>query len=215
MSAGDGGVTMFDAYGDPEAKVDVRQLPQLLGKGVRLVWDAGRRDFLLSTLLQAAGGVGIAALLLLGREAVTVVLAASRAELPLTAVAPWALALAAVAAAELFASAVQRERQQLLGEVVARHVNQRVLDVTATVELEAFDTPALHNRVQRVRQRSHEPLNLVFGLSGLISAVVGVVGVIVALIAIEPLLLPWRSCSCPPGSLPRAAARPSIGSSSG
>jgi ATP-binding cassette subfamily B protein len=85
---------------------------------------------------------------------------------------------------------VQRERQQILGELVNRFVEGRLLDVVTAVDLEAFDTPGFHNRLERLRQRSNEPLNLVSGVSGLAGAAVGTVGVIIGLLAIEPLLIP-------------------------
>jgi ATP-binding cassette, subfamily B, bacterial len=73
---------------------------------------------------------------------------------------------------------------------------QLLLDVAAAVELEAFETSAFHNRLQRVRMNMHQPLNLVFGLSGIVGAAVGVVGVTIALVTIEPL----RTCRSVSGS---------------
>jgi ATP-binding cassette subfamily B protein len=84
---------------------------------------------------------------------------------------------------------VQRERQEVLGELMQRHVEEQVLEVATAVDLLAFETPAFHNRVQRMRLSGPQSLNLVFGLSGLIRAAIGVVAVLVALITIEPLLV--------------------------
>jgi ATP-binding cassette, subfamily B, bacterial len=98
--------------------------------------------------------------------------------------------VAVMAAILFFTSAVQREHQQLLGELVGRHVEESLLDVAAAVELEAFETPEFHNRLQRMRTNSHQPMNLVYGISGLASAAIGLVGVIIALLTIEPLLIP-------------------------
>jgi ATP-binding cassette, subfamily B, bacterial len=182
--------TIFDCQVDPEAKVDFRRLPALARDGLRILWEAGRREFVVSTALQAIGGAGIAVQLILGQRALDALFGAVQTGASVGAVLPWALAVASVAALLFFASSVQRERQQILGELVARHVEGRVLDVAAVVELEAFETPSFHNRLQRVRVQSHQPLNLVYGLSGLASAAVGVVGVVAALIAIQPLLIP-------------------------
>jgi ATP-binding cassette, subfamily B, bacterial len=182
--------TIYDWQPDPDAKVDVRRLPGVARRGVRILWEAGRRDFLTSTVLQAVSGAGIAVQLLLGQRALQALLAASRGGGSVADVLPWAAAVAVVASALFFASSWQRERQQVLGELVTRHVEQRVLDVAAAVELEAFETPSFHNRLQRIRMTSHRPLDLVYGLSGLAGAAVGVVGVVVALVAIEPLLIP-------------------------
>ncbi|MGH8914527.1 MAG: hypothetical protein ACRDZM_08450 [Acidimicrobiia bacterium] len=77
-----------------------------------------------------------------------------------------------------------------MGQLVSREVRGRLLDVATAVDLEAFETPAFFNRLERARGASDQPYNMVFGLSGLIGSAVGVVGVIVALLAIEPLLVP-------------------------
>jgi ATP-binding cassette subfamily B protein len=194
MDAAEPGPTIFDVQPDPEAKVDVRRLPRLTVQGLRLLWVAGRHDLLVSTALQAAGGLSLAAQLLVGQRALRALLAAAAGGTgtgaSLGPVAPWALAVAAIAVASFLASAMQRERQQILGELVSRHVEERVLDVARAVDLVAFDTPTFHNRLQRVRSSAHQPLNLAYGVSGLAGAAVGVLGVVAALVAIEPLLLP-------------------------
>jgi ATP-binding cassette subfamily B protein len=178
--------TIYDFQPDPEAKVDIRRLPKLARDGMRILWDAGRRDLLVSSSLQLFGAAGIAVQLLIGRRALDTLLGAQS----ISETIPWVVAVGGVTALLTFASAVQRERQQILGELAARQVEQRLLDVAAAVELEAFETPGFHNRLARVRTQSHQPLNLVYGLSGLVSAVVGVLSVLVALLAIEPTLVP-------------------------
>jgi ATP-binding cassette subfamily B protein len=130
-------VTIYDHQPDPEAKVDFRRLPAVARRGVRILWDAAPADFVLSVALQAVGGLGIAVQLLLGQRALAALLAASREGGSLGDVLPWAVAVAVVAAALFFASAVQRERQQLLGELVSRHVQGTILDVATAVGLEA------------------------------------------------------------------------------
>ena len=175
---------------DPEAKVQVRQLPRLVRDGMRMVWAAGRREFVLVLALQVLSGVAIAVLLVLGRHALSELLDAVDRGDSLAAVAPWALALAGLVTVNLVLNAVQRERQQLLGELVVRDVQDRVLDVATAVELDMFDTPSFHNRSQRIQQGSHRPLELVWGLSGLVQGAIGVVGVVIALLAVAPLAVP-------------------------
>ena len=188
---GDGrSATIYDLQPDPQARVNLRRLPRLSRNAMRILWRAARRDFLLSTGMQLIGGLGITVQLLLGQRALQALLGATRGSGSVADVLPWAVAVALVAAMLFFATAVQRERQQILGELVSRHIEERVLDVAAAVGLEAFESPAFHNRLQRVRTASHQPLNLVFGLSGLAWAVVGVAGVVVALLALQPLLIP-------------------------
>ena len=190
MDAAEPAPTIYDLQPDPEARVEVRRLPRLTAQGLRLLWAAGRRDLLASTALQAAGGASLAAQLLVGQRALRALLGAAGTGAAIGAVAPWAFAVAAISVASLLASAMQRERQQLLGELVTRHVQGRVLDVARAVDLVAFDAPSFHNRLQRVQSSSHQPMNLAYGVSGLAGAGVGVLGVVTALIVIEPLLIP-------------------------
>jgi ATP-binding cassette subfamily B protein len=184
-----GPVTIYDIQGDEHAKVRVRALPRLVMQAVRIAWAAGRGEFIVSTLLQLVGGAGIALLLLIGQQGLDALLEAMSEGASLVTVAPWALAIAAVAGIQFFVTAVQRERQEILGELMQRHVSERVLDVATAVDLLAFETPVFHNRLARIRMSGPQPYNLVFGLSGLIRAVIGVAAVLVALVAIEPVLV--------------------------
>lgn len=176
--------------GEPseEAKVSLRRLPQIARSAFELVWAAGRREFLITIVLQVVNGVGIAVQLLLGQRALAALLDPNDAGL--RAVTPWAIALAAIAALLFIASAVQREQQQILGQLVSRQVRGQLLDVATEVDLEAFETPTFFNRLERARNASDQPYNMVYGLSGLFGSFVGVIGVVIALLTIEPLLVP-------------------------
>jgi ATP-binding cassette, subfamily B, bacterial len=184
-----GPVTIYDIQAAEESKVRVRALPRLTRQALRIAWAAGRREFLLSTLLQIIGGGGIALLLLVGQQGLQALLAALQGGQSLAAVAPWALAIACIAGIQSFVTAVQRERQEILGEVIQRHIEEHVLEVASAVDLLGFETPAFHNRVQRMQLSGPQSLNLIFGLSGLISGAVGVVAVLVTLTTIEPVLV--------------------------
>jgi ATP-binding cassette subfamily B protein len=184
-----GPVTIYDIQAAEESKVRVRALPRLTRQALRIAWAAGRREFLLSTLLQIIGGGGIALLLLVGQQGLQALLDALQGGQSLAAVAPWALAIACIAGIQSFVTAVQRERQEILGEVIQRHIEEHVLEVASAVDLLGFETPAFHNRVQRMQLSGPQSLNLIFGLSGLISGAVGVVAVLVTLTTIEPALV--------------------------
>ena len=184
-----GPVTIYDIQAAEESKVRVRALPRLTQQALRLAWAAGPREFMISTLLQVIGGGGIVLLLLLGQQGLQALLDALEQGESLAEVAPWAIAIAAVAGIQSFVTAVQRERQQVLGELMQRHVEESVLEVSAAVDLLAFETPAFHNRVQRMRLTGPQALELVLGVSSLIRAAIGVVAVLVTLITIEPVLV--------------------------
>jgi ATP-binding cassette, subfamily B, bacterial len=184
-----GPVTIYDIQSAENTKVRVRALPRLTRQALRLAWAAGPREFMISSLLQVVGGGGIVLLLLLGQEGLQALLNALQHSQTLVSVAPWAIAIAVVAGIQSFVTAVQRERQEILGELIQRHIQENVLEVATAVDLLAFETPAFHNRVQRMQMSAHQPLNMIFGLSGLIRAVIGVVAVLVTLMTIEPTLV--------------------------
>jgi ATP-binding cassette subfamily B protein len=183
-------ITVYDLQSREDARIELRQLPRLIRRGLRVIVAAGRREFVLSTTLQVFSGVSVAISLLIGQRALQALLEVDRIGSGFDPVVPWAIALAVVTGASLFASSVQREQQQILGELVARHMQQATLEVATRVDLAAFEHPDFHNRLQRVQSAMGQPLNMVYGLSGIASALIGVVGVAVALIAIEPLLIP-------------------------
>jgi ATP-binding cassette subfamily B protein len=145
---------------------------------------------MLSTALQFVGGVGIVVLLLLGRQALDALLRAVNGDGSIADVLPWVMAMSLVASAQFFAGTVQRERQQLLGDLVTRYVQGRVLDVTARVDLATFDEPDFHNRVQRIEASNHQALQMVYGISGLLGSAFGAVGALIGVVAVAPVLLP-------------------------
>jgi ABC-type multidrug transport system fused ATPase/permease subunit len=175
---------------DGKDRFGVRQLPGLIRLALMMAWTAGRTDLLLSAGLQILGGFGIVGMLLVGRAALDALLRAVAEGGSLTSILPWVGIICAVAVGQFFASAMQRERQQILGELVMRYVEGRVLEVTAAADLVMFDTPEFHNRVQRIQTSGHQPLNMVAGLSGLVGALTGVVAGLAALITVAPALVP-------------------------
>ena len=186
----DGPTTIYDLQPETGTKAELRRLPQLSRQALRIVWHAGHVDFVLSTLLQGITGFGVVGQLLVGRQGLRALLDAQRTGGGLSGIMPWGVALAVLSVAMFTASSVQRERQQILGELVTRHVEGEMLDVAASVDLKAFETPAFHNRMQRIRMNSSQPLNMVYGLSSLLGSAISVTGVIVALLVIQPILIP-------------------------
>jgi len=179
-------VTFVDAAENPERRIGLRQLPDLGKRALVLVWGVGRREFLTSTGLQVLSGLAVIAQLLVGQRALAALLKGSG----LSLVATWAVALALLAAVSFVAGSVQREQQRILGEVVMRAVQGTLLDVATAVDLKAFETPSFHNRLERARKNSHQPSDMVFGISGLVGSAIGIAAAVVGLAAIEPLVLP-------------------------
>jgi ATP-binding cassette subfamily B protein len=175
-----------------QRKKDVRQFTTLVWASLKLVSGVGRADFLLSALLEATGGGAVLVQLLAGKAILTTVLVSGdhgeggglgRALGPV-------IAFIAATLVQRATSSLRMQRTAILGDLVKRRAMEQVLDVAEAVELEAFETPGFFNRLQRAKaDGTSRPLNLVYGLLGLVGAVAATIGVAVALAVIEPVLL--------------------------
>jgi ATP-binding cassette, subfamily B, bacterial len=167
-----------------------RDLPRLLGESLRLVWSAGRREFLITSSLQLAQALGVAAQLFVGKAVLTAVLAAGGSD-DFTALLPELAALVAVTVALDFARAIETEQSRVLSELVGRRALNRVLDVSTRIDLLAFESPDFYDRLQRARaQGMFRSMQTVNGLLGLVGSFVTAGTILLALFALQPLLLP-------------------------
>jgi ATP-binding cassette, subfamily B, bacterial len=168
-----------------------RDLPQLLGDSMRLVWSAGRSIFLLTAALQLVAAVGVAVQLFVGKAVLDAVLGAG-GELQFSELAVPLAALVTITVALDLAQAVQSEQSRVLGELVGRKAIDRVLDVSTRIDLLAFESPEFYDRLQRARaQGQFRALQTVNGLLGMVGAAVASVGLVAALATLQPLLLPF------------------------
>jgi ATP-binding cassette, subfamily B, bacterial len=167
-----------------------RDLPRLVADSLRLVWSAGRREFLITSTLQLVSALGIAAQLFVVKAVLDAVLAAERTE-SFSGLVPELVALVGITVALDLAQAVENEQSRVLSELVGRRALTRVLDVSTRVDLLAFESPDFYDRLQRARaQGQFRSLQTVNGLLGIVGALVVAVGIVAALAALQPLLLP-------------------------
>jgi ATP-binding cassette, subfamily B, bacterial len=184
-------VTWADIYESPEVDRSLRRLPRLCREAVQLVWAAGRRELLVVLVIKAVNGVGLAAILLLGKGVLDGVISAGRSGAGAGTVLPRLLLLTVVMAGLGFLSAIGREHREILAELTSRHAQSQIIDVACAVELEAYDTPAFHNRLVRAAGGGQfRPWQIVEGLTGLAGALVGIAGITLALLALQPWLVP-------------------------
>jgi ATP-binding cassette subfamily B protein len=176
---------------NPQERGTFRDLPRLLLDSLRLVWGAGRREFLLTASLQLVSAGAIAAQLFIAKELFQAVLGAGAAR-DLAGVAPELAALLAITVALDFARAVEAEQTRVLAELVGRRALDRVLDVSTRIDLLAFESPDFYDQLTRARaQGQFRSFQIVSGFLGLIGSAVASVGIVVALAALQPLLLPF------------------------
>jgi ATP-binding cassette subfamily B protein len=185
------GVTWADVYESPQVDRKLRRLPRLVREAVRLVWAAGRRELLVVLAIKTVNGLGLAAVLLLGKGVLDGVIAAGRSGAGAETVLPRLLLLTVVMAGLGFLSAIGREHREILAELASRHAQSQIIDVACAVELEAYDTPAFHDRLVRAAGGGQfRPWQVVEGLTGLAGAAVGIAGIALALLALQPWLVP-------------------------
>lgn len=170
----------------------LRQLPLLILRALRLVWAAGRREYVTITLLQVLQGIGVTAQLLVGQRVLRQLLATGDAGMGFRPVLPGLSLLIAITVLLGFAATVIVEQNRVLGELVGRAAFNRVLDIAETIDLEAYEHPAFFDRLQRAQMSGlTRPMQLANGLGTLTTSLAVLAGIAVALSAIEPLLIPF------------------------
>ena len=185
------GVTWSDIYESPQVDRSLRRLPRLCREAVRLVWAAGRHELLVVLAIKVVNGLGLATVLLLGKGVLDEVIAAGRSGAGAGQVLPRLLLLTVVTASLGFLSAIGREHREILAELASRHAQSQIIDVAGAVELEAYDTPAFHDRLVRAAGGGQfRPWQVVEGLTGLAGAAIGIGGIALALLALQPWLVP-------------------------
>ncbi|GAA4894812.1 ATP-binding cassette subfamily B protein [Stackebrandtia albiflava] len=176
---------LLDEVQRPIGRLSARRQLWLTGHALRMVWTSARGDFLLVAAGALVVGVGAAAQVAVTNSALTQVLSDGAQ----TAAVGHLLVLVAITAVLKFTASFQMERERVVGELVARHAQTRVLDVAAATRLESFDDPDFYNRLERATMTAEmRPMQLASGLLGAISAGVAAVGVLAALVSISPLL---------------------------
>jgi ATP-binding cassette subfamily B protein len=183
--------SVYDHIRTPPDRRSLRQLPSLVRGGVRLAWRAGRAPLVGSAVLQLLAGVAIAGQLLVARALLHDVIATERSGGSFGEVLPALLLMGSLTVLLAVAAVVQSELSALLGELMSRQASREILDVASAVDLEAYETPAFHDRLERARLNAQSrPVSAVNGLLGVLSAGFGAIGIAGALLAVQPLLVP-------------------------
>ncbi|HEX2048228.1 MAG TPA: ABC transporter ATP-binding protein [Acidimicrobiales bacterium] len=169
-----------------------RRIPVVALGALRLVHRAAPRQLAMSIALQVVTGAGVTFQLLLGRRVLDAILQADRLDRGMGDLVPALVAFLAVSAALNFAYAAQGELMRLLGELVGRHAQDRIIDVATVVDLEAYENPEFHDRLMRAQMAANfRPFNLTNNFLRMSSALIGIAGMLVALLALQPLLVPF------------------------
>jgi ATP-binding cassette, subfamily B, bacterial len=181
------------------ARRTLRDLPRLVVSAMRLAWSAAPVELCVAASLQLVIGAGIAAQLLVGRNVLAGFLTATHSGRSLETLIPGVLLLGVLTAAISFASEALTEQQRLLGELVTRDVNQRLVAAAAAADLVTFESSAFQDRLQRaVASSGTRPLQLVTGVLRITGAAVSAAAIAAALLLIEPVLVGLLVLACGP-----------------
>jgi ATP-binding cassette, subfamily B, bacterial len=181
------------------ARRALRDLPRLVASAIRLAWTAAPVELSVAAGLQLLIGAGIAAQLLVGRNVLAGFLTATHSGHGLESLIPGVLLLGVLTAAISFASEALTEQQRLLGELVTRDVNQRLVAAAAAADLVTFESPDFQDRLQRaVASAGSRPLQLVAGVLRITGAAISAAAIAAALLLIEPVLVGLLVLACGP-----------------
>jgi ATP-binding cassette, subfamily B, bacterial len=168
-----------------------RRLPSLLGRSIRLVWDASPILSSTATAIQLLNGIMIGVQIMLVGNVLDAIIDVQDPGGSWREVVVPVAGLAFAMAVTTIASALQGQLQRLLGELVVRGSWARILAVSTSVQLLEFEEPAFYDRLQRVQSNAiGRPFSLTQGLIGLVGGLAGIAGVTAAIVALSPLILP-------------------------
>jgi ATP-binding cassette subfamily B protein len=169
----------------------LRRLPALMRESMHFAWEADRRLFLETTILQLIGGAITFLQLHFTKRVLDAMTAVGAHKASVSSAMPSVFGLVLVTSFLTVSAAVLTQRQRLLSELVTRSTWRRILDVASAVNLRAFESSNFFDRFSRVQTNAlTRPFLLTQGLIGTIGGLAGAIGVGVAILEIQPLLVP-------------------------
>lgn len=183
--------TVEDLRGPSNRLSQWRRLPRLIGDALQLVWRAGARQTATVTVLQLVSAGALAVQLLVGRRVLQEFLALDSGPGGIGAIVPELAILVGVTVLMGAIGAVAMHQQGLLSELVARETWDKIIEIASDVELALFEDPEFYDELARAKTSGlNRPLEIVNGLSVLVTAVLASAGIGVALLTMHSLLLP-------------------------
>jgi ATP-binding cassette subfamily B protein len=179
-----------DLWDHQEVPLSARRLVELIRPAVKLVWIASPRETIYLVVSQTITGLVLPAQVLAGKWALDSILDASRTGGGLREALPAVvIALTAMTAGQCLATS-SRHRSRLLPELAGRASQEMLAKKAATLDLQALETPAFHDRLVRAQHdAAFRPANMVTEMARIVSSSVAVLGLAVLLFTVHPLLV--------------------------
>ena len=155
----------------------------------RIVWRSARKPFLVSTLAEGVAAVGLAGVLLFGRDLATALTGEPPVD-ELRDVLPEALGLAGALLVSGVATIVVRQVRWLVAEQVTRHVKEEIGAVASSVDYERYEEAEFHDLLSRSEEQASESsYQLVYDLLSLVNILGTSVVVLMVLVGAVPEVL--------------------------
>src|SRR5262249_40772216 len=165
----------------------LRSVALVVASGVQLMWRAAPRYLIAMVAPQVGGAAGSGYSVLVIRDLVAGMFQPGSTA---AAVGPRLILLALLFTFVALLGGLQRQLQIVMAELVTWHTNERLLDITTSVELRLYDDPDFQNRLERAVQSAGRPFALTQSLLGLVGSLLTLLGFCAALVVIQPLLIP-------------------------
>lgn len=170
----------------------------LVRQVLRDVHRAGGRVFVGSVVFAVAGVVLTVAQVVAGSWVLNA-LVADAGGTGLGAVGVPLAVLACLTVLGLVVSSLTTQQERLLGQLVLRDTDRRILDVTTRVPLESYETPAFLTLLTRIEHNAvAQPLAMVHGVIALTTGGAAALGLGVVLASVDPVLLPLLALTAVP-----------------
>jgi ATP-binding cassette, subfamily B, bacterial len=167
-----------------------RQLPGLVGKAVRLGWEANRGDTAATIVLNLASGIFTGYALLATTGVLEALFAAGPTPGRVRAALPSLILVAIAVAARAGLQTAAGWSQSRLEPQVNRLVELRLLDLTTQVELAAFDDAKFNDAMLRARDRGTFAANrVVTTVLDCVTAAAGIIAAALVVAVLQPVLL--------------------------
>ena len=169
----------------------MRQVPRLVIRSLRLIWDASPRDFIVVATMQVLSGIVTATLLLVVRNTLTVIMNTAQVRSSPALVLPALALLVVVNLGTTFISGIQAQQQQVISELVSQLTTDRILRASGGADLAAFDSPSFYDRLQRASVgATFRPWQMTQAVLGSVHSIITVSALLAALYLLAPLLIP-------------------------
>jgi ATP-binding cassette, subfamily B, bacterial len=188
-------VTVYDIQRSTDRRKALRRVPALTWGALGLAWRASRRHFLATVGLQAMSAGALGAQLLIARELLTRVIQDGSA----ASLAPALGALVGMTILLGVLTAVANHEQRLLVELVSQHTFDRIIGVSAQVDVDAFETPAFYDQLERARTAgTFRPIEMVNSITTITMGILASIGIAAAFVTFQPLLVPLVALAAVP-----------------